>query len=188
MRRRSFPASAPSSAWEHWDPPPEPHLPPDLVRELDELERQTGAPKRAHAPKQADALESESELVSPWLRMRAAGIDAAVVGSLVVLHDMTSERWAEVTFASVLLVTLVVVSVFVLLPGRGQTLGKLLSGIKIVHQGRRPGFYRGVILRTVVGGVILAVPVLGLLSLLSVFGPARRCTHDLISDTFVVRA
>lgn len=146
------------------------------MSQLDDLEARSEEPK------------AESELVSPWIRMKAAGIDAAIVGSLVVLHDMSCESWSDLTFASVSLLVLVLVSVFVLLPGRGQTLGKLLTGIKIVHRGGRPGFYRGVILRTGVGGLVIAVPVLGILSLLSVFGPARRCTHDLIADTFVVRA
>jgi uncharacterized RDD family membrane protein YckC len=80
-----------------------------------------------------------------------------------------------------------------LLSTRGQTLGKKWIGIKIVKMnGSAPGFVHAFLLRSFVSGLIGAVPYLGyaysLVDILFIFRDDRRCVHDLIAGTRVVRA
>lgn len=81
-----------------------------------------------------------------------------------------------------------------LLVTRGQTLGKMMLGIKIVNfeDGLNPGFVKVVLLRLIVNGFIGAVPFLGLIytlvDTLFIFREDRRCIHDLIAGTMVVKA
>lgn len=81
----------------------------------------------------------------------------------------------------------------VLLTVRGQTLGKLLVGIQIVRQfdGSRAGFVKAVLLRGVVFGFIGMIgaigPIVLLADVLFIFRRDRRCLHDLVADTRVVR-
>lgn len=80
----------------------------------------------------------------------------------------------------------------VLLTTRGQTLGKMWLGIRIVsHPGAEmPGFVKAVLLRGFVNGLISAVPCLGplyaLVDICFVFSDNRRCIHDLIAGTQVI--
>lgn len=78
---------------------------------------------------------------------------------------------------------------------RGQTIGKRVFGIRIVKlaDGTLPGFVQGWLLRNFVPGIIGLVPMgLGLLfSIVDacfIFRADRRCLHDLIATTRVVRA
>ncbi|HJR72748.1 MAG TPA: RDD family protein [Luteimonas sp.] len=78
-----------------------------------------------------------------------------------------------------------------LLYANGQTLGKKLLGIKIVRSdGSRAGFWRIVLLRYLLPGVIGAIPFVGFLFGLAdplfIFGEEKRCIHDLFADTIVV--
>jgi uncharacterized RDD family membrane protein YckC len=75
----------------------------------------------------------------------------------------------------------------------GQTLGKRVLGIRIVRLGddSNPGFVRAFLLRMVVPGLIGMLPLVGLcftiVDALFIFRADRRCIHDLIADTKVVR-
>lgn len=75
----------------------------------------------------------------------------------------------------------------------GQTIAKKLLGIKVVRtDGSRASFARIFWLRNVLNTVIMFVPLFGglysLVDSLMIFGKARRCCHDLIADTIVIRA
>jgi uncharacterized RDD family membrane protein YckC len=76
---------------------------------------------------------------------------------------------------------------------RGQTLGKRWMKIRIVKvDGSAPGFVHAVLLRAILGGVIGAIPYLGglygLVDALFIFRDDRRCVHDHIAGTRVVKA
>jgi uncharacterized RDD family membrane protein YckC len=79
-----------------------------------------------------------------------------------------------------------------MLTTRGQSVGKRLLGIRIVRYrtGAAPGFIHAVLLRSWVINVIGLIPTVGtvfpLLDIGFIFGPERRCLHDLIADTKVV--
>ena len=76
----------------------------------------------------------------------------------------------------------------------GQTVGKKLCGIKIVRTNGSPaGFWRIFGLRYLISALIpMLLPVIGAVYFLVdscvIFGGARRCIHDYIADTIVVRA
>ncbi len=94
---------------------------------------------------------------------------------------------------SLLLVQIIMVSM------RGQTIGKRLLGIRIVRNldGSNPGFARAWLLRSLGVGLIgtlaaLILPMLGnvfsIVNYAFIFRADRRCLHDLIADTKVVKA
>ena len=82
----------------------------------------------------------------------------------------------------------------VFLVKRGQSLGKMVVGIKIVRvsDGSVPGFVKVVLLRMVVPTLLECIPyagaLIGLVDLLFIFRDDRRCLHDLIAETKVVDA
>jgi len=82
----------------------------------------------------------------------------------------------------------------VLLAREGQTLGKKIVGVRVVRQadGGGAGFVGTWLLRAFVPGLLAAIPLLGdpfmLVNVLFIFGEERRCLHDLIAGTKVVRA
>ena len=80
-----------------------------------------------------------------------------------------------------------------LLVTRGQTMGKKFLGIRIVtfEDEANPGFVKVFLLRMLVNGLIGAVPVVGLgyslVDILFIFRDDKRCIHDLIAGTKVVK-
>lgn len=81
-----------------------------------------------------------------------------------------------------------------LLALRGQSVGKLLVGTRIVRQrdGARAGFVQVVLLRSALPLAIEQIPLLGplfwLVDVCFIFGEERRCVHDYIGGTKVVPA
>jgi hypothetical protein len=75
----------------------------------------------------------------------------------------------------------------------GQSIGKRLVGIKIVRtDGSRASFARIFLLRNLVSTLPGLLPYFGLLYILLldplfIFQDSRRCLHDMIADTIVVR-
>lgn len=90
------------------------------------------------------------------------------------------------------------ISLFLLLHGwllvrRGQTVGKALLRIRILRpDGSRVSPARVIGLRYGIGYVLEVIPALGhvyaLVDALLIFRASRRCLHDAIADTIVVRA
>jgi uncharacterized RDD family membrane protein YckC len=81
----------------------------------------------------------------------------------------------------------------VLVHRNGQSIGKHWLGIKVLRKdGSRAGLARIFWLRNVVNGLFGYIPVVGrlygLVDALLIFRADRRCCHDLIADTIVVRA
>jgi hypothetical protein len=77
-----------------------------------------------------------------------------------------------------------------LLTVRGQTLGKLIVGIRIVdpNTDANAGFARTVLLRSGVPMFLnsLSAGIFGLIDVLFIFREDRRCLHDLMANTKVV--
>ena len=79
----------------------------------------------------------------------------------------------------------------VLITKRGQTLGKMAAGTRIVLDPSRelPGFAKGVLVRSFLVGVISqVVPFFGLIDVLFIFGQERKCLHDRMAGTIVINA
>jgi uncharacterized RDD family membrane protein YckC len=88
-------------------------------------------------------------------------------------------------------VILLAIQIF-LISTRGQSIGKIVAGIRIVRlNGEQAGFVHGWLLRAFVVGAITAIPFAGTIfavtDLLFIFSPSRRCLHDLIAGTRVVK-
>jgi uncharacterized RDD family membrane protein YckC len=81
-----------------------------------------------------------------------------------------------------------------LLSTRGQSLGKKFVGVRIVKyaDNANPGFVHACLLRAIVPALIGAVPFVGglfsIIDICFIFGEERRCLHDLIAGTKVVKA
>ena len=121
-------------------------------------------------PALQDAGRLSPQFVLALLASMSLALLAALVGALV---------WIAITV--------------VLVKRNGQTLGKKLLGIKVVRSdGSRASLGRIFWLRNVVTLIIGMIPLLGiffvLADILMIFGEARRCIHDRIADTIVVRA
>jgi uncharacterized RDD family membrane protein YckC len=80
-----------------------------------------------------------------------------------------------------------------LLARRGQTVGKALLGMRIVRRdGSAADVFRLVAMRYGIGAVITVLPIVGMVyslaDALMIFRADRRCIHDMIADTIVVKA
>jgi len=95
--------------------------------------------------------------------------------------------WLSVIVLIVMIVNIVMLGV------RGQSIGKLLTGIHIVRvqDGSRAGFLKAVLLRWFLFSIIESIrsigPVLMLGNIMLIFRKDRRCMHDLVADTMVTR-
>jgi uncharacterized RDD family membrane protein YckC len=71
----------------------------------------------------------------------------------------------------------------------GQSIAKKMFGIKVVQSnGARASLGRIFWLRNVVNVVLGLIPFYGLIDSLMIFGEPRRCLHDRIADTIVIKA
>ena len=136
-------------------------------------------------------------LARPWVRMVTVIIDcliylaAAVVGVFIglVAYGIASEINSVVIAIIPNIVTLVVQ--MYLLVSRGQTIGKIMMGIRIVdaQTGEHPGWARLLFLRIIVHGILMSIPFAGFIYLIVdtrfVFRADRRTIHDLIAGTRV---
>lgn len=75
----------------------------------------------------------------------------------------------------------------------GQSIGKKVLGIKVVRTDGSPvSLGRIICLRNMVTGVLNLIPFIGppygLINILMILGKRRRCAHDRIADTIVIKA
>lgn len=94
--------------------------------------------------------------------------------------------------AGLALLALFIVQIW-MISTRGQSIGKRLFGIRIVlfSDNSNPGFLHGWLLRNFVPFLIGIVPYVGILfdivDVCFIFGEPRRCVHDYIAGTKVVK-
>ena len=72
----------------------------------------------------------------------------------------------------------------------GQTVGKMIFSIRIVKvgTGRNGGFVPNVLLRLVLNGALGLIPFYSVVDALFIVRSDRRCIHDLIAGTVVVKS
>lgn len=149
-----------------------------------------------------DVAPLAGDLAGRGARLAASIIDGVVFGLAmwavasvagVSLFDpddaMSARYWAAYAVSMLAFIALQ----GVLLHLRSQTLGKIALGIRIVRRdGSRAGLGRLVGLRLLpmwlVGLVPFVGPLISLVDCLLIFRDSRRCLHDDIADTIVVRA
>ncbi|MDP4146531.1 MAG: RDD family protein [Bacillota bacterium] len=71
---------------------------------------------------------------------------------------------------------------------KGQTLGKMIFGIKIVKEGTEVngGFISNVLLRYIVNGLLALIPIYIIVDSLLIVDVSRKCLHDRIAGTKVI--
>lgn len=149
---------------------------------------------------QPTAVEDEG-LAGRGARLAAYLIDWALVGVVAGLIGYYAGLWERLmqqdTEAVVWLgvIGMVVYAVINgrLLANRGQTVGKMAAAVRIVDARTREivPFWKSFGLRVVVIQALASVPAVGavfsLVDVLFIFGERRRCLHDHLAGTVVIR-
>jgi uncharacterized RDD family membrane protein YckC len=97
-----------------------------------------------------------------------------------------------------MIMNMVLLTNVILLSIRGQTIGKMCLGIQVVRcpRGDRAGFVKAVMLRSMLVGILILGSIIyfGLMGIvvllanaLMIFRQDRRCMHDLVADTMVMK-
>ncbi|WP_353570457.1 RDD family protein [Candidatus Albibeggiatoa sp. nov. BB20] len=159
------------------------------------------------------SIDSEFELASRSSRFGAYIFDMIIymipitltIIAILVLEDMvqfdsfeSGEDLISSPFAlayfGFLGISMIVIFILnlVYLYRNGQTIGKRVLGIKIIRTDyTRAGLARIIFLRYFIMGMIGGIPLIGLIitlvNYLIIFGKPRRCLHDYIADTIVVK-
>ena len=145
---------------------------------------------------------SESQLAGRGARLVAVLLDALIGGILgAVVFGIGgagaaagTDQGAEPNFTILaiggILFLAYVIWQFWMLATQGQTIGKKLMNLRIVKidTGLNGGFVPNVLLRAIVGqGLLGVIPFYGLVDALFIFRDDRRCIHDMVAGTTVVR-
>ncbi|MEK7382734.1 MAG: RDD family protein [Elusimicrobiota bacterium] len=135
------------------------------------------------------------ELATRGQRLIAQIIDVGALltlGLLAWLGTANGPSALGLVFSALIIVFLL--TQFVMLWKKGQTLGKIVMGIRIVRVDTQAngGFVTNVLLRTFLNSVITSIPILGplygLADALFIFKEDRRCLHDRLAKTCVIVA
>jgi uncharacterized RDD family membrane protein YckC len=167
----------------------------------------TGPEANRFAPPAAHVEDVESvasgELAGRGTRLVAAIVDGLLVaGAVLLLGWLTAynvfEPREDAPLAAFGMSLALAFGSYLLLNGwllhsRGQTIAKALFRIKVVRSdGSKASLLRLAGLRYFVMSLLTLVPVLGwifaLVDCLMIFRDSRKCLHDNIADTIVVRA
>lgn len=103
--------------------------------------------------------------------------------------EMESVNAGTVFFGILIALIIPFVIQIILLSKDGQTIGKKLLKIKIVEikNGKNGGFLTNVMVRGFVNGLLCLIPFYGLLDVLFIFQENKRCIHDALAGTTVIK-
>lgn len=146
------------------------------------------------------------ELADRGTRLGAAIIEGLIFGfasaPIIVaaaLSEAATQKGEEAQInipllvIGLLLVLGLLVYQMVMLAQRGQSIGKRMLGIRIVTHpdGANPGGVKTILMRGFLPGIMSNIPLLGpifsLVNICFIFREDRRCIHDLIAGTQVVK-
>lgn len=167
----------------------------DLLEGLQRIEHF----EQSHAAAEARRARLENS-VGVGKRLGAAAFDAALVGAIGLVVVWVTLRWCDLTWAQASALPTVPFALFVLLlaagylfmftAASGQTIGKMLTGIRVVDAGAGGTEQGRVSVRQAMYRELVTVPsvlVLGAGFLPALFGD-ERALHDRVAQTRVVRA
>jgi len=175
------------------------------VRQEDTLQDARYAPPQAQVEDIEFPAGADLVLAGRGRRLGAAMIDGLILLALYWLalmaatwaHWYTPEAgrslWQPMVLPTLAIFALFCISQGFLLASRGQTIGKLALGIRITRpDGGRVPLLRMLGLRYGVGHAFTIIPMLGqifaIVDSLMIFRHSRRCLHDVMADTIVVKA
>ena len=141
-------------------------------------------------------------LASRWSRLGAALLDSVIAIALAFLGAFVGIAARGGEFEPdrdpvIMLYVYVPPVLFFIYPQAyflardGQTVGKKAAGIRIVDRrdGSNPGFARTVLMRSFLPAIINAFcSLFSLIDALFIFREDKRCLHDLMAETIVLRA
>jgi uncharacterized RDD family membrane protein YckC len=141
---------------------------------------------------------AESQLAGRGARLVAIlldGVIGGVLGAIIAGAGAVSAggeqpNYAVLSIGGLLFLAYAIWQIW-MFATQGQTLGKKLMNVRVVKldTGRNGGFVTNVLLRALVGqGLLGVIPFYGLVDALFIFRDDRRCIHDMIAGTAVVRA
>jgi uncharacterized RDD family membrane protein YckC len=185
---------------------------------------QPAAPNPYQAPRadlEAPALPADTnELATRWQRLGGAIVDALLgfMAHVLIYFGVTLRevglsggnvfhlylRHGTAGYVAGVAVLSLAVTQWYLIAQRGQTLGKIVAGTRIVRMNGAPArLLHGVVFRKllfsapsilvgIAGGAAAptlgwVLSALGLFDVLFIFGASKRCLHDLIADTRVIQ-
>lgn len=144
-----------------------------------------------------------SVLASRWMRLLASLIDTFIGGGvsvvlIFVIMGLDLKGLGNASLATQAQLAVMGVAAFLALHGyllakKGQTIGKLVCGIRIAKlDGTVPEFMPLILKRYLPVWLVVQIPILGgflnLANVLFIFRADKRCVHDLIAGTRVIKA
>lgn len=169
------------------------------LRRLEAVERRPSAP---HAEPVAvhQASERGVERVGIGRRLQAALIDLSFLGTVAAAVLWLTARWAGLTMARVFELPLLPIAAYLLIVAGayilmftvagGQTVGKMLTGLRVVTADGESDRASDVSWRQAAIRALVTIPSVLLLGagFLTLFGAGGRAIHDRLSETRVIRA
>jgi uncharacterized RDD family membrane protein YckC len=154
-----------------------------------------------YAPPQAvvaDVIDPAAgiQLADRGTRLGAALLDGLVLFVMVYLPFMLSligaktgsRSWVGLVVGGIGFIAWMFFTVK-LLGENGQSIGKKACKIKLLRKdGSEVSISRVIIARNLANTVLGVIPLYGVIDSLFIFGSQRRCVHDYIADTIVVKA
>lgn len=145
----------------------------------------------------------ENQLADRWARLGAAFIDGIIIMvillPIILLTNLNfgGVGWQGMSLTQHLVIFILGIVVFLipngyLLYSKGQTVGKMILKMKIVDaDGKVPDFPKLLTLRYIVLYLVTRIPFIGsllaLADVLFIFTAERRCLHDQLAGTWVVK-
>jgi uncharacterized RDD family membrane protein YckC len=173
----------------------------DLLEDLQRIERiERGLSPQATVRADSPVPPASSGAAEPWRGLVAAAIDGAFIGAVNVAILWITLRWTDLAFVDATLLPALPLGTFFVLvalayllmftAAGGQTLGKMIAGVRVVDAGRDGPFEHAISVRQAALRSVLAVPsvlMLGLGFLPAVLGSGKSL-HDRLAHTRIVRA
>jgi uncharacterized RDD family membrane protein YckC len=141
-------------------------------------------------------IEDRPELASRVTRLLAHLIDNICLAPLLIIFGVTIAAGGDATIGLIgigLLIAVFAIIQIYWLSALGQTIGKKVMKIRIAKltTGENGGFITNVLIRIGAIFIISCVPFVGsffaLVNILFIFRDDKRCIHDLIAGTVVVK-
>ncbi|MGH8704345.1 MAG: RDD family protein [Burkholderiales bacterium] len=147
------------------------------------------------APKAAvdDVEPAAFELATRWQRLQAAILDGIVIWIAIMIAALAGREDPTAMGVAVWIGIAAVAAINLWMVHRYRaSIGKKALRIRMVRpDGSEAALWRLILLRGVPQWIVGAVPIINILSLVDVlfiFGRDRRCVHDFIGGTIVVKA
>ncbi|MED0675844.1 RDD family protein [Aneurinibacillus thermoaerophilus] len=119
-----------------------------------------------------------------WIRFLAALIDAIVLMAVMYILGLTSSETFSVEWN---IENLIGLAYYIILTGLyGQTLGKMIIGVKVVRTDGSAAGWGAVVLRETIGKILSAI-VFFLGFIWAGFDKQKQAWHDKIASTYIVK-